>query len=305
MPKPVRILSVAFLGNPAEEVIGKIQEDTQAVDVIVLPEEWQGRGTPVDHPDSPILKRISELAIQKNAYIVCPVYTPAPDDLCYNSAILYDRRGQIAGVYDKLFPVLTETWNHQPPIKPGESVTVIDTDFGRVGLAICFDANFIEVWQGLQDQKADIVFLVSDYPARKACSALACLNHYYIVTATRGNDCTVVDLDGEELYFNRVPQGEIGLNHITLDMDRCIFHRNFNIEGRIRLLEDHPEIVMEKDIETDHWFILASTDDKVSAKRLAYAYGLEPVNHYIERSRQGVNPELRKKIFSDRITLKK
>lgn len=297
MPRLVKILAATFQGKPAQEVLRALREDTRPVDVIMLPEEWQGEGAPIDTDDSALLQEFRALAIEKHAYVICPVDRPAPDGKCYNTELMIDREGSICAEYHKMFPVISELTERSIAVMPGKEVVTVDTDFGRVGFAICFDANFTELWQGLQEQQAEIIFFVSDYPGRLACRSLACLNHYYIVSATRSCDCTAVDLDGEELYYRQSAPEEIGLHYLELDLDRCIFHRNYNLERRDALLREHPEIVVDKAVDSDHWFILASRRDDVRAKELAQAYGLEPVNAYIERSRKFVNPDMRGRIY--------
>ena len=48
MPRLVKILAATFQGKPAQEVLRALREDTRPVDVIMLPEEWQGEGAPID-----------------------------------------------------------------------------------------------------------------------------------------------------------------------------------------------------------------------------------------------------------------
>ena len=91
MPRAVKILTATFCGKPAQEVLQALRKDTRAVDVIVLPEEWQGEGAPIDTDDSPLLREFRALATEKHAYVVCPVDRPAPDGKCYNTALMIDR----------------------------------------------------------------------------------------------------------------------------------------------------------------------------------------------------------------------
>ena len=212
---------------------------------------------------------------------------------------MIDREGSICAEYHKMFPVISELTERSIAVMPGKEVVTVDTDFGRVGFAICFDANFTESsGRVCRSSRPKSSIFVSDYPGRLACRALACLNHYYIVSATRSCDGTAVDLDGEELYYRQSAPEEIGLHYLELDLDRCIFHRNYNLERRDALLREHPEIVVDKAVDSDHWFILASRRDECARrKELAQAYGLEPVNAYIERSRKFVNPDMRGRIY--------
>ena len=117
----------------------------------------------------------------------------------YNSSVLIDRSGRVVFVYDKIYPYWSE-FDLRPPATPGKNATMVfDTDFGRIGLAVCFDANFPDVWQALRDQEAEVVFWSSAYSAGSQLQAYALLHHYYIVTSTYTKDCQVYDITGERI----------------------------------------------------------------------------------------------------------
>ena len=59
-----------------------------------------------------------------------------------NSCVILDRNGEIAGIYDKNFPTIGEM---EKGIKAGKEAPIIQLDFGKVAVAICFDLNFDEL----------------------------------------------------------------------------------------------------------------------------------------------------------------
>ena len=66
------------------------------------------------------------------------------------------------------FPILTHLTpigHLTPPVQVGREVPVYQADFGRVGMAICFDVNFPAVWQRLADAGAELVLWPSAYSA--------------------------------------------------------------------------------------------------------------------------------------------
>jgi hypothetical protein len=165
---------------------------------------------------------------------------------------------------------------------------VFTTDFGRVGMSICFDVNFPEVWQHLADADAELVLWSSAYSAGAQLGAYALLHHFYIVTATYTGDCQVFDITGERILDER---GDgIHVSRIRLDLDRGIYHQNFNIEKRDRLLKEHAgEVRQEKWLDREQWFVLSATQPGVSARGLARQYGLEELRDYIQRSRRAID----------------
>ena len=82
----------------------------------------------------------------------------------YNSCLLYDVNGMSAYRYDKmhLFDVQVkdegeETYNESDTIVPGRKTVVADTPLGRIGMTVCYDLRFPELYRALSEQRADII----------------------------------------------------------------------------------------------------------------------------------------------------
>lgn len=73
-----------------------------------------------------------------------------------NTVVLLDRTGHVVCHYDKDFPYWSE-YAVTPPVSPGDAAEVFQADFGRIGFATCFDANFPEVWRRLSELGAEVV----------------------------------------------------------------------------------------------------------------------------------------------------
>ncbi len=286
--RPVRITSLSFKGKGLEEIAPLVdQEGARGVDLIALPETWTGQA---DHtPETlagPTITAMAALARKHRTYIVCPL-----DRLegvrRVNSAVLLDRQGQVACIYNKVFPYWSE-YDLRPPVRVGFEAPVHQADFGRVGMAICFDVNFAEVWQRLADQDAELVIWPSAYSAGTTLQAHALMHHFYIVTATGARDCLVYDITGEELLYAK-SEG-INISRITLDLDRGIYHLDFHREKLDRLLRERgDDVELEKFLEREAWFVLRAKRPGVSARALAREYGLEELRAYIRRSRREID----------------
>jgi predicted amidohydrolase len=206
-------------------------------------------------------------------------------------AVLVDRRGQIAGIYDKLFPFYEE-FAQRPGVQPGQTVTVCQTDFGRIGLAICFDVNWAPLWQRLSDLRAELVIWPSAYSAGRSLQARATDYNYYVMSATWVPDCLVYDIDGErQVYDHNNTANGVNITRFTFDLDRCIFHQDLNLPAKLsNLLKDHGEDVeREKWLPMEGWFVLKAKRPGVSARELARQYGLEERRSYINRSRAEID----------------
>ena len=286
--RPVRVVSISFaVGKSRDEIASVVDaEARKGADLIALPETWLGQQGPPETLEGPTIAVMSTLASKHQTHIVCPMDRQDGGERL-NSAVLLNRQGAIAGVYDKVFPYWSE-FDIKPPVVPGQDAPVFETDFGRLGLATCFDVNFPEVWQRLADQGAELVVWPSAYSAGTSLQAHAINHHFYIVTATGRADCLAYDITGERLLYEK--SDDINVTRISLDLDRGIYHQNFNVAKRDKFLQEHADdIEVEKLLDLEAWFVLRAKRPGVSARTLAREYGLEELRDYLSRSRREID----------------
>lgn len=293
--RPVRVVSISYKGHerPLDSVVQLVDsEGAKGADIIILGETWRGlemHGKSEETLDGPAVTAMSKLAAKHNTYVVCPI-DHRDGAHRRNSTVLLDRRGRVAAIYNKVFPWLPE-FRRVPPIEPGAKTVVQQADFGRVGFAVCFDSFFNEVWQELSEQGAELVIYPSDAPGGILLVAQAVNYHYYIVSATHVPDCQVLDLTGQELIY-RTGQ-DLLITRVELDLDRGIYCTDSvdanrgGIVLRDKLLAEHSaDVMQDKYIERDGWFVLKAKRPGVSARQLARSYGLEELRDFIEHCRQ-------------------
>jgi hypothetical protein len=98
----------------------------------------------------------------------------------------------------------------------------------------------------------------------------------------------VYDITGERLHYSK--SEHVNVATVSLDLDRGVYHQNFNMPGRDKLLKEHAEDVeQEKWMELEQWFVLKAKRPGVSARQLAKQYGLEDLRHYLDRSRRSID----------------
>ena len=286
--RPVRVVSIGFHGGrPLEEIVQLVDEQgAQGADIIAIPEGCRGLTLKAREPlDGPTVTAMSRLARKHRTYIVSPI-NRQDGERYFNSAVLLDRAGKVACIYDKIFPV----WQSEcVPLKmePGKHVQVYDADFGRVGFAICFDVNWAPLWKGLANHGAELVIWPSAYSSGRSLQAPAILYNYYIVSATWTPDCQVYDIDGERLIHDQHNHdAKTNITRVTLDLDRCIFHQDLNYPEKLQklLAERGEDVEQEKWMPLEGWFVLKAKRPGVSARKLAAEYGMEELRHYINRS---------------------
>lgn len=285
--RPVQIVSIGFAVKkplPLHELIDHVNaEGARGADLIILPETCRGQRDGTEEPlHGPTVTAMAVLAKKLNSYIAVPI-DMRDGNRRLNTVVFLDRSGQVACLYNKVFPYWSEFDLH-PHVTPGEATKVYQADFGRVGFATCFDVNFPEVWRGLSNEGAELIVWPSAYSGGMSLQAHAINHHYYVVTSTHIPDCMVYDITGELILYST--NKDMTSCQVTLDLDRGIYHENFNIEKRDKLLREHPEdVVQEKWLKHEQWFVLKAKRPGISARALAHQYGLEELRHYIERSR--------------------
>ena len=161
----------------------------QGVDIACLPEEFSG--TTAETIPGPTTKAVAELAQKYHMYVVCPIREQAAEGRQYNTAVLLDRAGKVQGRYRKVFVYWGEGLNLSQ-----EGVPVFDTDFGRIAILTCFDANFDEVWQEAERKGAEIVFWPSAYGGGMPLNGYAMIHNYYVVAVGQGN---IIDILGKSV----------------------------------------------------------------------------------------------------------
>lgn len=221
LPGEIVVASVDLKGlwpdTSRESRIGKIMARMEQVagihpDIICLPELfdtiWVSENYKMsevaenEKDPGPVTRRIAEFALKHNCYIVCPVYT-RKDGHYYNSSLLIDRKGHIAGAYNKIHPVkseiLPQSITDDVGIRPGaKDQPLIETDFGKAGMQICYDANWFDGWDNCRKQGADIIFFSSAFPGGRILNYHALRCGCYIISST-GGDARIIDMSGNDL----------------------------------------------------------------------------------------------------------
>jgi predicted amidohydrolase len=287
--RPVRVTSISFPnGLSVDEIAAQVDKAGAAgVDVIALPELCRGQNDASrEELHGPTVTAMSALARKHNTYIACPI-DRTDGNRRLNTIVLLDRRGEVVCTYDKVFPYWSE-YDVHPAADVGDDAQVYQADFGMLGFATCFDVNFPEVWKRLADKGAELVIWPSAYSAGTSLQAHALNHHYYIVTSTQMSDCFVYDITGEQLLHQK--SDKVNVASVTLDLDRGIYHINFNDGPRDKMLKERPnDMEQEKWLECEQWFVLRSKRPGVSARALARHYGLEEIRHYLDRSRRAID----------------
>lgn len=254
--REIRVASIQPIGQPKMNVFGgerdrdlgrqKIEENLDMAcrllaqageagcDIVAYPEDVQGiahYGYYYAEPDlfadyveripGPATDRISEVARKYRMHVVFGTYERIGDAI-YNTAVLMGRDGEIIGRYHKVQLPDVERWS----VTPGHSFPVFETEFGTVGMMICYDINFPEVPRCLALNGAELLFCPTmGYSMPGQCEENGLMrvrmraidNFVPVVVATCERDSVIVDSDGTVLAMAR--PGKEDIIFATIDLD--------------------------------------------------------------------------------------
>lgn len=261
----------------------------QKPDLFCTPEGFIGRGVKALAPQiaepvpGPTTEAFARRAKAHRCYVICSIPT-ARNGKWWNSAVLIDRTGEIAGIYDKVNPVTSsfDYTSFEHGISPGGEPPVFDLDFGRIGIQICFDAGFTETWEALAKKGAKAVFFPSAYDGGFRLEAYACLHHYYVISAVQRGRARIINPCGR-VIAETDERVDLAIHDVNLDFVVAHYDFNWGIPDRIR--DAYPGRVKITSYQYDEHFIVEPTDPTLTMDQLCAEFGFESASKYYERHR--------------------
>jgi len=144
----------------------------------------------------PTTRVLGEKARQHHMYVVAGLYEREGETF-YNTAVLIDREGKLAGKYRKVYLPREEI---EGGLTPGIAFPVFQTDFGRIGIMICWDSEYADPARALAYQGADIILLPIWGGNMKLMQARAIENHLYLLSSGYDVETALIDPLGEVLF---------------------------------------------------------------------------------------------------------
>lgn len=147
-------------------------------DLVVLPELWTGLGfsdetiyKEIAEPiPGPVTEMLAEKARRYGMYVAGSIYEHAGGDTYYNSLPLISPEGEILGTYRKTHLFDAPNRVDIPPgimeskkITPGGNLDVYGTNCARIGLSVCSDLRFPEVYREMALNGAEIMICASAF----------------------------------------------------------------------------------------------------------------------------------------------
>lgn len=211
MPSPMTVASLQMISTPdvernldiAQRLIG--QAAKQGARMVLLPEYFCLMG----HKDTdklaiaeaygqgPIQEFLADQAVVRNVHIVAgtlPISSPV-DGRVYNTTLVFNPQGQCTARYDKIhlfrFTKGEESYDEGRVLLPGNTPVVADVDGFKIGLSVCYDLRFPELYRAMG--KVDLIVMPAafTYTTGKAhwevlMRARAIENQCYVLACGQG-----------------------------------------------------------------------------------------------------------------------
>ncbi len=167
------ILSIQFKPKVGEKeknlqkIYNFLKENSQKkLDLVLVPEFFSTgishqsfENEPEDENGGEIIEYMKNLAIEFNTNIICGTVIEKVNDKYYNTSFAINRKGEIIGKYRKIHLYNYMGGNEGGLITSGDKEVVVDFDFGKVGMAICFDIRYPQLIKKLAKMGAELVVL--------------------------------------------------------------------------------------------------------------------------------------------------
>lgn len=211
MNDKTRIAAVQMVSTPVPDqnfaAAGRLVRDAaqQGAQLVLLPEYWPIMGMhesdKVGYAEQldagPIQAFMSSIAREHNIWLIggtLPMIAPEAGKVL-NTMLVYGPAGERVTRYDKIhlfgFTKGDETYNESRTIVPGDAVTTFDAPFGKVGLSVCYDLRFPELYRAMGDCTLIVAPAAFTYTTGSAhweilLRARAIENQCYILAAAQG-----------------------------------------------------------------------------------------------------------------------
>ena len=199
----------------AERLIGLAA--TEGAKIVVLPEYFCIMGTKEtdkvavrEKPgDGPIQGFLSKMAKQHKIWLIggsVPLTSNYPNKV-RNSCLVYNDKGEQVARYDKIhlfgLDLGTEHYHEENTIESGDKVVVVDTPYGKIGLSICYDLRFPELYRAMGEVDMIVIPAAFTETTGKAhwetlVRARAIENLCYVIASAQGG----YHLSGRETHGN-------------------------------------------------------------------------------------------------------
>lgn len=217
-----------------------------------------------------VVTPFTKFAATHNCYVVVPTYTKANGKI-YISAVLVDRAGKVVGEYHKIRPTAGEM---EMGVTPGPfDPPVFETDFGKIGIQICFDVKWDEGWNALKQKGAEIIFWPSAYASGREIASRAWRHQVYVVSSTAKDTSKICDITGETIAQTGRWQRNWTIGPVNLEKAFVLTWPAVSVFPDIQ--KKYGSKISLKTFSEEEWTIIESLDKDVRVADVLKEYNLK------------------------------
>jgi len=300
MPRKVRVATVALAGKRGGSVEAN-RELTMALldracaerpDLVCLPECFPTvgvEGEPMELAETvpgPTTDAAAKRAREHRAYIICPLKRREGKRV-YNSAVVLDREGAVAGIYNKMHPVNT-SWKAyrerlapelERGVTPGREAPVFELDFGKIGIQICFDLGFDEGWDALDAGGAELIVWASAFDGGFHLRARAYRHERYVVSSVKSFHAAIINPLGEVLERTGAWRPLVSR---TIDLDYLVGYFDWQEKKLDEAKAKYGEGVSIRVAQEEGHFLVETNRDDLALADLMREFDLRSSREYHE-----------------------
>jgi predicted amidohydrolase len=148
------------------------QAKEKGASLVVLPENFANLGLTDEQTlkiaepfnKGPLQQQCAQMAKTNQVWLVAGTLPIKSNGKCYASSLMFNPSGECVARYDKihLFDVVVEgqeTYQESAKTIPGTSIVMVDTPFAKIGMTVCYDIRFPELYRALMLKGADIILV--------------------------------------------------------------------------------------------------------------------------------------------------
>lgn len=286
LPREVWIGTVSVTGLGAADAKGMVQKVLNIVeklvpyepDIICLPETFAFNNLErafllkdvAETPPGPVTTPFLNFARTHRCYVICPTYTLEAGKI-FIAAVLIDRSGRIVGEYRKMHPAAAEMADGvvAGPLDP----PVFQTDFGRIGIQICFDIKWDDGWRRLKEAGAEIIFWPSAYAGGREVNARAWRHQVHVVSSTEKDTAKICDITGEVIAQTGRWQPDYA--YAAVNLEKAFLLTWPAVKSFAKIQQKYQRRIRLTNFDEEEWSIIESLDPELKVADILHEFAIK------------------------------
>lgn len=160
--------------NKVKGLFEQLVKSKKAIHFICLPElfsylpdpddSYENLGEVAEKIGGPTTKMLTGYAKKIGAYIVTGSFLERRANRHFNTSLVISPEGKILAEYRKIHLFDIREYKESTFFNPGNQISTLDTKYGRIGLTICYDLRFPELFRTLVLKGAELIFCPAAFP---------------------------------------------------------------------------------------------------------------------------------------------